>query len=79
MAVKVITDIWRSSLTCLFYSILNLIHIVTLWGMLPYCVIGRFERFGGTYCHHLQGLMAGDGGSTFLGNIGTHLPYYMVS
>jgi hypothetical protein len=79
MALKVIIDIWQSSLTCLFYSILNLIHIVTLWGMLQYSLICKFERFEGTYSHHLQGLMAGDGGSTFLGNVGTHLPYYMVS
>jgi hypothetical protein len=54
-AVKVIIEIWQSSLTCLLYSILNLIRIVTLWGMLPYSLTGKFECFGGTYCHHLQG------------------------
>jgi hypothetical protein len=64
---------------CLMCSILNWIHVLNLWVMLQYRLIGGFERFGGTYCHHFQGLMAGDVDSMFLRNVGTHLPDYMVS
>jgi hypothetical protein len=36
--------------------------IVVIWVVTPCDLVGGYERFGGTYCFHLQG---GSGGYTF--------------
>jgi hypothetical protein len=54
-------------LTAVKMSMLGLLGCDALW-------IGRYFRFGGTYCLHLQGIFGPeDGGSIFLRNAGTYL------
>jgi hypothetical protein len=42
-------------------------------------LVGRYQRFGGTYCLHLQHLSPEDGGSMFFRNVGIYLQVHGVT
>jgi hypothetical protein len=57
------------------------VKTVIFWIITPYSLLGSYQRFWGTCCIHIQGmlLITWNGGSRFLWNIGDDLPDYKVA
>jgi hypothetical protein len=59
------------------------IKIIVFWHVSPCCRGGRYQRFGGMCCLHLECRRSDfnpeDEGSTFLRNFDTYLPGYVAS
>jgi hypothetical protein len=42
--------------------------VLVLWVVTPCGLVGRYQRFGGTFCFHLQDLSPEDGSGMFIRN-----------
>jgi hypothetical protein len=52
--------------------------MLVFWVVTPCGLVGRYQRFGGTYCLYLQD-WSEDGGRTFLRNVGIYPQTHMTS
>jgi hypothetical protein len=56
---------------------------IMVWNVMPFGVVDKYQRFGGTCCLHLQGRKVRqelkERSRRFFQNIVTYLPIYLVS